>query len=612
MTQAADGSQAKARAFANASQEFGVPEQLLLAVSYNQSRWESHRGKRSVNGGYGLMNLTTNTPDQPEDNRGDQRRPHDHKQSKLSRYTLDDAANLLHTSPETLKNDDQQNIRGAAAVLAQYAKQNNGGQLPGSTGEWYDAVAAYSGAEETDSAAEFADEVYKTVESGEARTTTEGQNLNLSATQNPAPQRERVNRLGLKRTPKPAQDTQCPRDLNCRFVPAGYAANSADPADYGNYDHSNRPNDMKINTIVIHDTEGSYQSAIDHFQDTTSYVSCHYVIRSSDGAITQMVRNEDVAWCAGDWYDNMHSINIEHEGIAAEGAAWYTEAMYQSSAKLVRYLARQYDIPLDRQHIVGHDNEPTISPSRLAGQHWDPGPYWDWEHYMDLLNASDKDGREVNQRTKTLTISPEFATNQPSITDCSSGTCTPLPAQGTNWVYLHSAANAASPLLSDPYLHPDSAPGTNHIDDWSARAVSGSKYAVAGQQGDWIGIWYGGKIGWFLNPTGASKTAHATRAKTVTPKAGLATVPVYGAAYPEAAAFPATIPVQTLTPLYTLPAGQAYVMSGGDFPTDYFYDATINSSLPDDHMVVRGTDVYYQITFNHRHAYVKATDVNIQ
>ena len=45
-----------------------------------------------------------------------------------------------------------------------------------------------------------------------------------------------------------------------------------------------------LNFIIIHDTEGSYYSAISWFQNTNAIASAHYVIRSSDGQITQMVR----------------------------------------------------------------------------------------------------------------------------------------------------------------------------------------------------------------------------------------------------------------------------------------------------------------------------------
>ena len=45
-------------AFRGAAAEFGVPESVLLSVSYNVSRWEQHGGAPSVSGGYGPMHLT--------------------------------------------------------------------------------------------------------------------------------------------------------------------------------------------------------------------------------------------------------------------------------------------------------------------------------------------------------------------------------------------------------------------------------------------------------------------------------------------------------------------------------------------------------------------------
>ena len=116
-------------------------------------------------------------------------------------------------------------------------------------------------------------------------------------------------------------------------------------------------------------------------------MSWQYTMRSSDGHVWQHVNANDVAWHAGNWYVNMHSIGIEHEGFAAQGATWFTESLYRNSAKLVSYLAAKNDIPLDRAHIIGHDQVPGTIPSTVAGMHWDPGPYWDWEHYFDLLGA---------------------------------------------------------------------------------------------------------------------------------------------------------------------------------------------------------------------------------
>ncbi|MDQ6875303.1 MAG: N-acetylmuramoyl-L-alanine amidase, partial [Actinomycetota bacterium] len=44
-------------AFSSAAHRSGVPEPLLLAVSYELSRWETHAGRASAAGGYGPMHL---------------------------------------------------------------------------------------------------------------------------------------------------------------------------------------------------------------------------------------------------------------------------------------------------------------------------------------------------------------------------------------------------------------------------------------------------------------------------------------------------------------------------------------------------------------------------
>ena len=118
--------------------------------------------------------------------------------------------------------------------------------------------------------------------------------------------------------------------------------------------------------------------------EPTRFVSWHYTIRSVDGHVAQHVATRNVAAHAGNWYLNMHSIGFEHEGFAAQPGAWYTEALYRASAELGRHLAAKYRFELDRAHVVGHDQFGTSTYK------WDPGPYWDWEHYMKLLGAADQ------------------------------------------------------------------------------------------------------------------------------------------------------------------------------------------------------------------------------
>lgn len=584
--------------FAQASQEFGVPENVLLAVSYNQTRWENHDGKVSAQGGYGVMHLTTSV--EAQDGRGDGKT---RKVQITANSTLDEASGDLKTDAQTLKKDDAQNIRGAASILATDAKQLNNGQLPSSVDGWYAAVAKYSGATTTEDAQDFADDVYNTMQKGASRKTDDGQQVTLRPS-NVSSRHGDMGRLHLRHRVQSQDGVECPIGLNCRFVPAAYASDDAnDKTNYGNYDSANRPKDMKINQIVIHDTEGSYDSAISEFQSPTAYVSAHYVIRSSDGAITQMVPTKDVAWHAGNWYTNMHSIGIEHEGFAAAGATWYTEAMYNSSAKLVRYLADKYHIPLDRQHIIGHEEVPAPLPGNVAGMHTDPGPFFDWRHYMDLLHSpiasQDKSGGNA------VTFNQNFANNQPILTDCSTNPCTNLPSQGSSVTYLHTQPDVNSAILSDPVT----GGATNAISDMSDKASAGQTFIKADQQGDWTAIWFNGQKAWFYNPS-SNKAATTTWALKIKPKVGMSSIPVYGRAYPEASAYPSTITPQSITPLqYTIASDQRYPVVGYA-PTDYFYASTVDLSAPDDHTVVQGHDRYIPISYNHRQAFVKLSDVD--
>ncbi|HEU5110724.1 MAG TPA: peptidoglycan recognition family protein, partial [Micromonosporaceae bacterium] len=482
-----------------------------------------------------------------------------------------------------------------AALLA--ANQRDLGVASANPADWYDAVARYGGTTEPAAGAAFADEVFATIQAGAERITDDGQHVRLAAQPGLTP----VRRHGGG----PANDpmTECPAGLGCEWIPAPYAQYGPNVGDYGNHDLSNRPERQQIKYIVIHDTEGSYATTLRLVQDPT-YVSWQYTLRSSDGHVAQHVQRKDVAWHAGNWYVNAKAIGLEHEGFAAQGT-WFTEAMYRSSAKLVRYLARQNNIPLDRQHIIGHDNVPGTIPSTVRGMHWDPGPYWDWGHYFDLLGAPLLGLGSAP--TGMVTIRPDYATNQPAFTGCTAAGV-PCPPRGSGSVILRTEPRADAPLLVDIALRPDGSASTMHISDHGSRVETGQQYAVAERRGDWTAIWYLGQKGWFHNPAG-NRTAVSSLGLVITPKAGRASVPVYGRAYPEAAAYPADIPYQPITPLqYTLAAGQRYVL-GMISPSEYYRATTFDPAIG--HVVVRGQLRYYQIQFGHRVMFVNADDVDV-
>ena len=51
-----------------------------------------------------------------------------------------------------------------------------------------------------------------------------------------------------------------------------------------NYTAANRPASNKIDTIVVHVTQGSWSGAINWFKDSRAGSSAHYTVRSSDGS----------------------------------------------------------------------------------------------------------------------------------------------------------------------------------------------------------------------------------------------------------------------------------------------------------------------------------------
>jgi N-acetyl-anhydromuramyl-L-alanine amidase AmpD len=151
---------------------------------------------------------------------------------------------------------------------------------------------------------------------------------------------------------------------------------AASPA---NYRRADRPDDYPIDRVVIHVTQGGYASAVKAFEDPGHRAAAHYIVRE-DGRVTQMIRELDVAFHAGNREYNERSVGIEHEGFV-ERKSSFTDAMYASSARLTAGICGRYGIPLDREHVIGHVEVP-------GTDHTDPGPYWDWERYMGLVRRA--------------------------------------------------------------------------------------------------------------------------------------------------------------------------------------------------------------------------------
>jgi N-acetylmuramoyl-L-alanine amidase len=132
-----------------------------------------------------------------------------------------------------------------------------------------------------------------------------------------------------------------------------------------------------VDHLVIHYTDISYERTLRAFNIPASDVSAHYVVRG-DGHIAQLVDEVDTAWHAGNYWFNLDSIGIELELDSATNPVFREEQYYAAAALTCRASAR-WGFPLDRAHVVGHNEVP-------GSTHGDPGPTWDWPHFMWLVS----------------------------------------------------------------------------------------------------------------------------------------------------------------------------------------------------------------------------------
>ncbi|MEU4353680.1 N-acetylmuramoyl-L-alanine amidase [Streptomyces virginiae] len=164
------------------------------------------------------------------------------------------------------------------------------------------------------------------------------------------------------------------RDPSVDYAPAVWVE-----ACESNYTASDRPESYPIDYVVIHLTTDILPIMFAKFKDATERVSAHYMISATGTRITQCVRERDVAWHSGSVWYNHRSIGIEHEGWTDQPV--YTDRMYETSAVLTATICAKYDVPVDRDHILGHVEVPMST-------HDDPGTAWDWDKYMKLVETA--------------------------------------------------------------------------------------------------------------------------------------------------------------------------------------------------------------------------------
>jgi hypothetical protein len=209
--------------------------------------------------------------------------------------------------------------------------------------------------------------------------------------------------------------------------------------------------------VTIHTMQGSYAGSISWFQSNPYSVSAHYLIRSSDGQITQMVRESRAAHHVGS--HNGYTLGIEHEGYVAN-ASWYTTAMYNASAALTRNFCARYAIPCSSAYNGAGSTGIVVLPTstKIKGHqhfssqtHTDPGQYWDWRRYYTLLNPSTAVTRVLDSFETSeghFTLSPAYSGSTTGIGTGSTAERSSSMAKNGSWseqlMLVDNSASSAS------------------------------------------------------------------------------------------------------------------------------------------------------------------------
>jgi len=440
------------RWFEEAGAEFDVPADLLRSIAFVETRWvhvtpalAEHRAARRSIGeqpaeaaegaeaemppAYGIMGL-----------RNDAHFGH----------SLIDGAAFIGRTPEEVAADPQLNIRAAAALLHRLGE---GLTARTPLEQWEAAAARFSGIPQESIARIYSYDVFHGIVEGRASA-----EYRIGQAPVDLQQIYGAKLLDVLSAPRITIDVP-PRTGGVTTDSADYAPAIWNAAASCNYTVGRT---AAITNITIHTTQGSYAGSISWFQNCSAQVSAHYVVRSSDGQITQMVLEKDKAWHVGS--ENSYTIGIEHEGYIENPTAWYTDAMYNASALLTRDICASYGfdktkvydgslgwnaVISDRAAYVakGHVNFPNQT-------HQDPGSGWNWAKYKTLVAGG-------STGTTQLLANAGFESGNVSWVAASSGDITSstsyAPRSGSWYAWLGGWATAHTDYLYQTVTIPSTA-----------------------------------------------------------------------------------------------------------------------------------------------------------
>ncbi|MFE8600597.1 golvesin C-terminal-like domain-containing protein [Archangium violaceum] len=390
-------------AFAKAGADFGVPADLLKAISYTETRWEMVQGHEEFAGmpaAYGLMAL-----------RGEK---------------LSEGARLAGVSEEAVRTQPEANIRAAAALLSSYANELKVDRAD--VGAWATAAAKLSGIENTEAQAQYIHQgVYDIMRKGAVAQTPAGE---LAVSLMP----------GKAQAKFPSSDVV--RSMSADYGPAIFRSSP---------NYNARPSGTDISMVVIHTCEGGYSGCWSWLTNPSAGASAHYVVNESGSEITQLVTEANRAWHVAASYScslngsvmcglngvstNNFSVGIEHGGYASQTS--FPAGQIDASAKLTCDITKSQGIVRDSYHIVAHGR---LQPANRT----DPGPNWPWSTYISKVKSLCGDGGTTPPPTG-LIIDNNNSANDTSkgyieLTGAWTATSGTAGYYGSNYLYASTAA----------------------------------------------------------------------------------------------------------------------------------------------------------------------------
>ena len=323
--------------FAQAAIEFNVPVEILKAIGQVQSNWAQVSG--SMYGSYGVMGLIEN--------------------EKVKQITL--ATSLTKITDDAIINDAKANIRAAAALLAFYQK---GQPKSDSLEDWYLATRELTGLTNEEMKTSLTNRFFNVIKNGSKTVTNWKEIINIEAKKVEIPAMATTNKTNKSTAVQATVDypNAKPRFAACNF---GVGRNG-----------------FSIDYYFIHYfATGTYEGVINFFGDCsrTSPTSANYVIRNSDGEISQVVSESDRAYSQGvtgapQW--NGASVSTEHEVLTTNLAMWDSEPMLVASANLAIDVCTRNNISRSRRvnngdrAIYGHSDVKATDCPNLTTARW--------------------------------------------------------------------------------------------------------------------------------------------------------------------------------------------------------------------------------------------------